>query len=75
MANDHEIEFHKIESCLFRRSKLGLFLRSKVLMFFDNFVQEVNTSIMRSTVANNAFLTFDLMIKVASTKMFMRLKV
>ncbi len=35
MANDHEIEFHEIESCLFRRSKLGLFLRSKVLIIFQ----------------------------------------
>jgi hypothetical protein len=30
---------------------------------------------MRSKIANNAFLTFDLMIKVAPTKKFMRLKV
>ncbi len=55
MANDHEIEFHEIKSCFFRRSKLGLFMRSKVLIIFDNFVQEVNTSIMRTKVANNAF--------------------
>ncbi len=39
----------------FMRSKFNFFMRSNFSIIFDNFDQEVDTSIMRSKFANNAF--------------------
>jgi hypothetical protein len=81
-ANDHEVKFHKIKTRVFheikttiRRSKFISFMRSKVSIIFHNFDQEVDTSIMRSKVVNNAFLSFDLMINLLVTRMIIRSKV
>ncbi len=59
LGNDHEVEFNEIEIQLFHeikflimRSKLGLFMRSNLS---NNIDQEVDTSIMRSKLPNNAF--------------------
>jgi hypothetical protein len=54
MAKDYEIEFHEIKSHFFHEIKRTI-MRSKVLIIFDNFVQEVDTLIVRLRVANNAF--------------------
>jgi hypothetical protein len=58
-GNDHEVEFHEIEIQLFHeiefsimRSKFNLFMRSNLS---NNIDQEVDTSIMRSKLPNNAF--------------------
>ncbi len=59
MGNDHEVKFHEIKIQLFQevefsimRSKFNLFMRSNLS---NNIDQEVNTSIMRSKLPNNAF--------------------
>ncbi len=58
-GNDHEVEFHEIEIQLFQeveflimRSKFNLFMRSNLS---NNIDQEVDTSIMRLKLSNNAF--------------------
>ncbi len=58
LGNDHEVEFHEIEIAIFHeikimimRSKLDLIMRSNL---FNNIDQEVDTSIMRSKLPNNA---------------------
>ncbi len=47
LGNDHEVKFHEIESCFFRRSKLFFFHEVES---FNNFDQEVDTSIKRLKV-------------------------
>ena len=58
-GNDHEVEFHEIQIAIFHeikitimRSKLCLFMRSNLS---NNIDQEVDTSIMRLKLPNNAF--------------------
>ena len=74
MGNDHEVKFHEIKIQLFHeiefsimRSKFNLFMRSNLS---NNIDQEVDTSIMRSKLPNNALFYFpshdqsvDLLIK------------
>jgi hypothetical protein len=81
MGNDHEVEFHEIQTAIFHEikimimsSKLYLFMRSKLTIIFHNFDQEVETWIMRSKFANNAFLSFSLMIDLLAASGIMRSK-
>ncbi len=59
MTQGQEVEFHEIKIQLFQevefsimRSKFNLFMRSNLS---NNIDQEVDTSIMRSKLPNNAF--------------------
>jgi hypothetical protein len=56
------------------RPKFAFFMISHFSIKFDNFKQEVNTSIMRSKFANNAFFSFDLMIALLVLRTSMRSK-
>ncbi len=67
LGNDHEVKFHEIESCFFRRSKDGSWDQNfffHEVESFNNFDQEVDTWIKRSKVKKSLLATFDLMKNV-----------
>ena len=65
-GNDHEVEFHEIESFFFRRSKVIFFRKSNLL---------ITAFFMKPKVANNVFLTFDLMNNLLAASTIIRSKV
>ncbi len=80
-GNDYEVKFQEIEICIFHEIKITImrlqfsfFMRLNLSIICYNFDQDVNTSIMRSTLKKALLANFDLMIAIVTNKSIMKLK-